>query len=67
MEHEFLTGKEHDAYISDISEVVNNLIDKIIGVADKHNVDRDNAMQHFSQLFGAMVEISTFQHWEGGA
>lgn len=60
---EYLSGKEHDDYINDISSVMNDLIGKVIFIADKHNVDRDNAMQHFSQLLSAMVEISTFQNF----
>ena len=66
MEQEFLTGKEHDEYVEDISGVMNDLIAKVVAVADKHNVDRDNAMQHFSQLLSAMVEISTFQNFGKG-
>lgn len=65
MEHEELTGAEHDAYIDDISGVVTDLIGKVISVADKHNVDRDNAMEHFSTLLSGMVAISTFQNWGG--
>lgn len=66
MDQEILSDKEHDDYINDISGVMNTVIDKIIAVADKHNVDRDNAIQHFSQLFGAMASLSTFQNWKGG-
>ena len=67
MEQEFLTGEGHDAYMDDISGVVTGTIEKVLFIADKHNVDRDNAMEHFSQLLGAMVQISTFQHFgEGG-
>lgn len=67
MEQEFLTGKEHDDYIQDISGVMCDLIAKVVAVADKHNVDRDNAMQHFSQLLSTTVSISTFQSFgEGG-
>lgn len=57
-------SEEHEDYINDISSVVTNLIGNIISIADKHNVDRDNAMQHFSQLISEMVQISTFSHWE---
>lgn len=61
---EFLSGKEHDDYISDISGAMNNVIAQIIDIADKHNVNRDNAMQHFSELLNAMVLISTFQNFQ---
>ena len=62
MENEYLNEQEHAAYIKDFSEVVNSVIKKVIAIADKHNVDRDNAMQHFLTIFSAMVQISTFEH-----
>lgn len=62
-----MTGKERDDYMEDFTEIVNGVIEKVIAVADKHNVDRDNAMQHFSTIFSAIVQISTFEHFgEGG-
>jgi len=66
-QYPLLTGKEHDDYVNDISGVMTGLIGNVISVADKYNVDRNNAMEHFSQLFSAMVQISTFEHFgEGG-
>lgn len=62
-ENEYLNEQEHAAYMNDFSEVVNTVIEKVIAIADKHNVDRDNAMQHFSTVFSAMVQISTFEHF----
>ena len=64
MEQKYLNDKERNEYIDDISRVATDLIGKLIFIADKHNVDRDNAMQHFSQLLSAMVQISTFEHLE---
>lgn len=60
---EFLNEQEHDAYMEDFSGVVTDVIGKVIAIADKHNVDRDNAMQHFITIFSAMVQISTFEHF----
>ena len=37
----------------------------VIKLADKFNVDRDNAIQHFATLIHTMSQIATFQHWEG--
>lgn len=66
MEQEFLSEQEHAAYIDDFSEIVSGIIEKVVAIADKHNVDRDNAMQHFSTIFSAMVKISTFEHYGEG-
>ena len=61
---QYLNDKEHAAYMEDFTPIVNDLIDKLVGIADKHSVDRDNAIKHFSVIFGTMTEISTFQDWE---
>ena len=66
MEPEFLTGKEYDDYIEDFNDVMKDVIKKVITIADKHNVDRDNAMQHFSAIFSMTVQISTFENFEKG-
>lgn len=62
-----LTGKEYNDYVDEISGAMTGLIGNVISIADKYNVDRNNAMEHFSQLLSAMVQISTFEHYgEGG-
>ncbi len=60
---QYLNDEERAAYMEDFSEVVNSVIGKVIFIADKHKVDRDNAIQHFATIFKAMTEISTFQDW----
>jgi hypothetical protein len=41
----------------------------LIAAADKHNIDRDSAVQYYSDLFSAMASVATFEHYEmdGGA
>lgn len=60
---EFLNEQEHAAYMKEFSKIVNSVIEKVIAIADKHNVDRDDAMKHFSTIFSTMVQISTFEHF----
>ena len=64
MEPEYLTGKEHAAWVKDFAAVVADVTDKVIALADKHNVDRDNAMDYFAKTVSAMAEISTFKNYE---
>lgn len=61
--NDFLTAKEHDGYMTDFTDIVSSTIDNIISLADKHNVDRNNAMEHFAKIFSSMVEISTFEKY----
>ena len=60
---QYLNDKEHAAYMEDFTQVVNDTINRVIFIADKHNIDRDNAIQHFATIFKIMTEISTFQNW----
>ena len=59
---EYIAGQEHDAYMEDFSGIVLGAVKKVIGLADKYNVDRDNAMEHFATVFKTMQEVSTFQN-----
>lgn len=61
-----LTEGEHRNFVNDMQKIVRNLVADMIALADKYNVDRDDAMHYFSQVVSAMVEVATFQHYEGG-
>jgi len=65
-EQEILSGKDRDAFISDTAEITTDLIHKLVEMADKHNVDCDNAVQYFASMFKMMVEISTFENYGKG-
>lgn len=51
-------------YLEDLAEVIRSTIGRMANVADKHNVDRDNVMQHFATVFSAMVKTSTFEEYK---
>lgn len=61
---ELLLPQQHAEYIEDISKIMGNLIDSLIENADKHHLDRNNALEHFSVLFRSMVQVSNFEGWE---
>lgn len=60
MEREELSEKEYAAWVKEFAEIVAVSVDKVIALADKYNVDRDNAMDYFA----TMTEISTFKNYE---
>lgn len=62
-QEQYLNEEEHAAYMEDFTGVVKDVIQKVIFIADKHNIDRDNAVQHFSTIFKVMSEVSTFQNF----
>lgn len=66
---EGLTPKEANAWASEMTRIVVGTIYELITAADKHNIDRDSAVQYFSDLFSVMGNVATFEHYEmdGGA
>ena len=62
-EHEYLVGEERDVYMEDFSSLVLATVHGVVDLADRYNIDRDNAMEHFATLFKAMQEVSTFQNF----
>jgi hypothetical protein len=63
---ESLTQKEADVWASEMARIIGGTIHELIVAADKHNIDRDSAVQYYSDLFSAMVSVSTFEHYEMG-
>lgn len=63
MEKTYLTGPELKAYIDELSGLISNTIPALIALADKHNVDRDDTVQHFAEIFGTLAETSTFENY----
>lgn len=61
---EGLTPKEADAWTAEMIRITTGTIHELISAADKHNIDRDSAVQYFSDLFSIMSSVSTFEHFE---
>ena len=59
----FLTGAEFEAFGEVFCVLISETLENIIVAADKHNVDRDNAVQYFASIFKNMAEISTFRNY----
>ena len=59
----YLNGEEHAVYMKDFIGAANDVISRVVFMADKHNADRDNAIRHFASIFKVMTEISTFEGW----
>lgn len=58
-----LTGKERKAFDADVAKTIGIVIDTMVKLADKYNVDRDNALRYFAELIAAVSELSTVEHW----
>lgn len=63
---EGLTPKEADAWGSEMARIITGTIHELLSAADRHNIDRDSAVQHFSALFSTMADVATFEHFELG-
>lgn len=63
---EGLTPEEANAWTKEMQRITTGVIRELITAADKHNIDRDSAVQYFSDMFGFMVSISTFEQFKVG-
>ncbi len=61
---EYLDKTEYNAFVNELSEVITRTVRDTVSLADKHNVDRDNAVEHFASVFSAMQQISTFKEFD---
>ena len=58
---EYIAGAERDAYMKEFMSIVLTTVDGVIKLADRHIIDRDNAIEHFATIFKTMQEVSTFR------
>lgn len=62
-----VTDAERDAVVDDMnktySRVLTTVVNQLIALADKHNVERDNVIKHFAAVFSKMAECGTFANW----
>lgn len=52
-----------DIEFDDFNDIIGKTIQSLVDCADKHNIDRDSFIKYFATMFGAMAEISTFEHY----
>lgn len=66
---EGLIPKEANTWESEMSRIACGTIHELLTAADKHNIDRDSAVEYFSDLFSTMASVITFEHYkmDGGA
>ncbi|MCX4257769.1 MAG: hypothetical protein OSJ54_12705 [Oscillospiraceae bacterium] len=63
MDKTYLTGAELEVYKDEFSDLMSDTVNALVKLADKHNVDRNDTMEHFAELFSTMAEISTFENY----
>lgn len=61
-----LTPEEANAWTSEMIRIVTGTIHELVKAADNHNIDRDSAIQYFSDLFSTMKDIATFERFRIG-
>lgn len=50
--------------LEDMSSMMLTVINALVALADKYEVERDDLVRHFVKMFYAMAEQSTFKKWE---
>lgn len=59
-----LSQAEHNEVVEEISKIFPTVINQLVVLADKHNIERDDIVKEFDKIFFAMSEISTFKSWQ---
>ena len=59
-----LTPEEAAVWTEEMQRIIVGLVCDLVKTADKHNIDRDSAVQYFSELFSLISEISTFVNFQ---
>ena len=59
-----LNEQEFDAYTNDMAQTASDLVEKIIVLADKYDVDRDFTVKSFARNLSLTVQGSTFQQYK---
>ncbi len=59
-----LSQAEHNEVVEEISKIFPTVINQLVVLADKHNIERDDIVKEFAKIFFAMSEISTFKSWQ---
>lgn len=57
----------YQSYAEELLEIRNELFGKVVSLADKYNLNRNIAMQHFSKTFSAIAETGDFEHYGEGS
>ncbi len=60
---ENLTAEEREAVLDELNAVVSAVLNRLIAIADKRNVVRDDLIRCWGKLFSTMAEISTFKNF----
>lgn len=59
-----MINKDRTPYLKELSEISSETTEKIIAVADKYKINRDETMQRFALIFQILVGSGTFEYWE---
>ena len=47
-----------------MQEYIVSVADSLVRFADEHNIDRDDLIDYFAQMFTALSEFTTFSEYE---
>ena len=63
-ENKYLSEQEQTEYLKDILRFVNHVLANLYIIADSHNIDRDNAIEHFATIISNLSDIATFKDYK---
>lgn len=59
-----LSDREKTDYAEGMGQIAGELIEKIIDLADKYDIDRDYSVEHFASVLNITASVGTFQKYK---
>lgn len=51
--------------LEEVAELISKtVVPEIVRIADTYNYDRDSLIKYIADMFSAMAELATFEHWQ---
>ena len=61
----YTTDTLEEKELEEVSRLISGIvIPEIVRIADTYNYDRDSLIKYIADMFSAMAELATFEHWQ---
>lgn len=61
----YTTDTLEEKELEEVSRLISGIvIPEIVRISDTYNYDRDSLIKYIADMFSAMAELATFEHWQ---
>ena len=60
-----MTDRLEEKELEEVAELISGtVIPEIVRIADTYSYDRNSLIKYVADMFSAMAELATFEHWQ---